>query len=151
MFETSREAGSAVVLARLTSLVDDLQTLDLTTLPGDVLVGVLRELEVQKRRLASVDHALIGEVDARGLAGEHACACTTVVLRHLLRVTPAEATGRVRAAVDLGPRRALTGAVLPPVFPTVAAAQAGRGDLAWPCPGDHHHRRRPTGRGAGRA
>jgi uncharacterized protein DUF222 len=85
---------------------------------------VLRDLEVQKRRLASVDHALIGEVDARGLAGEHACASTTVLLRHLLRVTPAEATGRVRAAVDLGPRRSLTGEPLPPVFPAVAAAQA---------------------------
>jgi hypothetical protein len=125
MFEASQEAGPAVVLARLTSLVDDLQTLDLTTLPGDVLLGVLRDLEVQKRRLASVDHALIGEVDARGLAGERACASTAVLLRHLLRVTPAEATGRVRAAADLGPRRALSGEVLPPVFPTVAAQAAG--------------------------
>jgi hypothetical protein len=124
MFETSQKDEPAVVLARLTDLVDDLQRLDLTTLPGDALLGVLRDLEAQKRRLASVDHALIGEVDSRGLAGERACASTAVLLRQLLRITPAEASGRVRAAADLGPRRALTGEPLPPVFPAVAAAQA---------------------------
>jgi hypothetical protein len=151
MFETSQGDGPAVVLARLGDLVDDLQNLDLTTLPGDALLGVLRDLETQKRRLASVDHALIGEVDSRGLAGEHACASTAVLLRHLLRITPAEATGRVRAAADLGPRRSLTGEVLPPVFPAVAAAQAAGVISGGSCPGHHRHRRRPAGICAGRA
>ncbi len=84
----------------------------------------MRDLEVQKRRLATVDHALIGEVDARGLAGERACRNTASLLGQVLRISPREAIDRVEAAADLGPRRALSGEVLPPVFPAVAAAQA---------------------------
>ena len=49
---------------------------------------------------------------------------TAALLRGLLRITPGEAAGRVRAAADLGPRRGLTGEVLAPVFGRVAAAQA---------------------------
>ncbi len=44
--------GAASVLARLSAVVDELQSLDLTTLPGDHVLDVLRDLEVQKRRLA---------------------------------------------------------------------------------------------------
>jgi hypothetical protein len=111
-------------VARLSTVVDELQGLDLTSLPGDDVLAVLRDLEVQKRRLATVDHALIAEIDSRGLAHEHACRNTAALLTQLVRVSPAEATGRVRAAADLGPRRGLTGQVLPPVFAGVAAAQA---------------------------
>ena len=56
------------VLERLAGLVDELQTLDLTTLPDDDLLSGLRELETQKRRLAAVDHRLIAEAGSRGLA-----------------------------------------------------------------------------------
>jgi hypothetical protein len=57
------------------------------------------------------------------LAHEHACRNTAALVTQLVRVSPSEATGRVRAAADLGPRRGLTGQVLPPVFAQVAAAQ----------------------------
>jgi uncharacterized protein DUF222 len=112
------------VVARLSAVVDELQSLDLTCLPGDDVLGVLRDLEVQKRRLATVDHALIAETDSRGLAHERACRSTAALLTQLVRVSPSEATARVRAAADLGPRRGLTGQALPPVFAQVAAAQA---------------------------
>ncbi len=46
------------------------------------------------------------------------------LLRGLLRLDPAEAAGRVRAAEAAGPRRTLTGEPLPAIFPAVAAAQA---------------------------
>ena len=85
---------------------------------------MLRDLEVQKRRLVPVDHALIAEVDAQGLAHEHACRSTANLLTQLLRISPAEAAARVRAAADLGPRRGLTGEALPPLFEQVVAAQA---------------------------
>ncbi len=124
MFDEPSEDGACSVVARFRAVVDELQSLDLTSLPGDEVLALLRDLEVQKWRLAPVDHALNAEIDSRGLAHEHACRNTATLLTQLLRVSPAEATGRVRAAADLGPRRGLTGQVLPPVFEQVAAAQA---------------------------
>jgi hypothetical protein len=67
---------------------------------------------------------LIAEIDSRGLAHERACRNTAALVTQLVRVSPAEATARVRAAADIGPRRGLSGQVLPPVFAQVAAAQA---------------------------
>jgi len=124
MFGSGGEAAGTQVLERLAGLVDELQTLDLTTLPDDDLLSGLRELETQKRRLAAVDHRLIAEAGSRGLAREHACKNTATLLGQLLRVSPVEASSRVRAAADLGPRRGLTGETLPPLFQIVAAAQA---------------------------
>ena len=48
---------------------------------------------------------------------------TPALLRAVLRLSPAEATARVRAAHGLGPRETVTGEVLPPVFAVLAAAQ----------------------------
>ncbi len=124
MFEITSEDSPSSVVARLSAVVDELQSLDLTTLPGDHVLDLLRDLEVQKRRLAPVDHALIAEIASRGLAHEHACRNTATLLTQLVRVSPSDATARVGAAADLGPRRGLTGQVLPPVFAPVAAAQA---------------------------
>ncbi len=124
MFDELESGGAASVVTRLSALVDELQHLDLTGLPGDEVIDLLRDLETQKRRLATVDHALISELGSRGLARERACASTTVLLRQVLRIGPGEAAARVKAAGELGPRRALTGEPLPPVFPAVAAAQA---------------------------
>jgi Domain of unknown function (DUF222) len=42
----------------------------------------------------------------------------------VLRLSPSEANARVQAARRLGPRETVTGEVLEPVFPAVAAAQA---------------------------
>jgi hypothetical protein len=47
-----------------------------------------------------------------------------VLLSQVLRLNPGQARDRVTAAAKLGPRRALTGEVLPPRFAQVAAAQA---------------------------
>ena len=121
---TSAANGPASALARLEQLIDELHSFDWTSIPGEQLLTVLRNLETQKRRLAPVDHALIAEVAAQGLAHEHACRNTANLLTQLLRVSPAEASARVHAAADLGPRRGLTGEVLPPLFEQVAAAQA---------------------------
>jgi Domain of unknown function (DUF222) len=64
------------------------------------------------------------EIGSRGLAREHACKDTATLLSQLLRVTPGEASARVRAAAGMGPRRGLSGEVLAPIFARVAAAQA---------------------------
>ncbi len=95
MFDDLDGGGTASVVTRLSALVDELQHLDLTGLPGEDVLDLLRDLETQKRRLATVDHALISEVDGRGLAREHACASTTVLLQQLVRISPGEAARRV--------------------------------------------------------
>ena len=85
---------------------------------------MLREQEADARRSAVTNHAVIAELEARGTAREHGCPSTATLLVQVLRINPSEATGRVRDAANLGPRRGLTGEVLPPIFAQVAAAQA---------------------------
>jgi Domain of unknown function (DUF222) len=110
-------------VAQLTRDVDELLAADLSRLDSDQLLALLTDLESQVRRLAVVDHALVAEVDARGLAHERGCRNTEALMRQVLRVGAGEARARVAAARDLGPRRGLTGDVLPPLFGQVAAAQ----------------------------
>jgi uncharacterized protein DUF222/HNH endonuclease len=90
---------------------------------ADVLAE-LRELEVLRRRLAVIDHALIGELDRRGLAGRLVMPSTSAVLQGLLRLSPHESKQRVQAARACGPRTTLTGQALPALLPQVAVAQA---------------------------
>ena len=111
-------------MKQLSDAVDALLAVDLSSAPRDELLELARGVEVQRRRLPVADYALIGELDARAVAGELACASTAALLMQLLRITPGEARARVRAAADLGARRTLTGDLLPPVLPAVAAAQA---------------------------
>jgi hypothetical protein len=126
MFELGGSPTTAIeaALGQLTAAVDLLAELDLTRLDRDELLALLRGLETQRRRLPVVDHALIGELDQRGVAGELAARDTKTLLRDVLRLSPRQAKARYEAAVDLGPRRGLTGDVLPPLLPAVAAAQA---------------------------
>jgi hypothetical protein len=90
---------------------------------ADVLAE-LRELEALRRRLAVADHALIAELDRRGLAGRLVMPSTSAVLQGLLRLSPHEAKQRVQAARACGPRTSLTGEALPALLPRLAAAQA---------------------------
>jgi len=66
MFES--EGSPAGVVAQLAAAVDALAELDLSRLDRDELLEVLRALETQRRRLPVVDHALIAELDQRGVA-----------------------------------------------------------------------------------
>ncbi len=86
-------------------------------------VAVLRRVEGLRRRLATVDHALINDVDAADVHSLGGPDVAALLVREL-RIAPGEARARVRAAADLGPRRMGSGAVVGPVFPTVAAAMA---------------------------
>lgn len=123
MFESLPD-GAADPVTMLADAVTVLQRLDLAALGNGQLLELLRQVETQKARLAAIDHALVAEVDQRGVAADHGCRDTAVLLRHTLRIDPGEAAGRVRAARALGPRRGLTGEPLAPVFPTLAAACA---------------------------
>jgi hypothetical protein len=61
---------------------------------------------------------------AGGVYAELGFRDTAGLVSSMLRINRTEARHRVTAAEDLGPRRGLTGELLPPVFPRLAAAQA---------------------------
>ena len=122
MFESDSRVDT--VLAQLASARQQLRDIDLAALGRDELLEMLTELEIDARQQAAVGHAVVAELDARGIAAELGCSSTAVMLSERLRIGRREATARVRLAVELGPRRALTGESLPPRFPRVAAAVA---------------------------
>jgi hypothetical protein len=88
------------------------------------LIDLLSGVERRVRRFATVDHAVIAETDARGVAYERGCSNTSAFVSRLLGVGVGQARLRVRAAEQLAPRRTLTGEVLPAEFRATAAAQA---------------------------
>jgi len=88
------------------------------------VLAELRELETLRRRLAVADHALIAEIDRRGLVGRLTLPPASALLQGVLRLSPYEAGKRVEAAKACGPRAASTGEPLPPLRPQLAAAQA---------------------------
>jgi hypothetical protein len=119
-----QQTNPLVALSRAHAAVEELQGLDLTGLDDEALLAYWRELERLRRRLPSLDHALVREGAGRGLVESLSVRSMPQLLRGLLRLDPGEASARVRAAEAAGPRRALTGQPLPAIFPAVAAAQA---------------------------
>lgn len=113
-----------VVLAAAGALVDQLQSVELTSCADSDLLDGMRELERLRRRIDSADYRLIDEVSRRGLPDQYGAKSTGRFLRHLLKVHPSDANARARAAEAAGPLRSPAGLPLAPVFEQVAAAQA---------------------------
>jgi hypothetical protein len=83
---------------------------------------ILERLEKVARRLPVPGHQLINQL--AGPAGpEELGGKLSHALADRLRITRADAARRVAEAADLGPRRAITGAPLPPLLTGTAAAQ----------------------------
>lgn len=120
------DAGSTLndALTDLSHVLDAAMSSGLATLGRDDLLAAWRDLERSRSRLAALEHRLVAEADTRSLGHELGAKTTPGLMRQLLRITAAEAGGRVRAAHDAGPRRTVTGEAVAPVFPRVAAAQA---------------------------
>ena len=109
-------------VAKLTAAVDALLAVRWASMTSADLIRVGTALERQRRRLAAVDHALIAELDAVGAGEERGCRDTAALLRLMWRLSPGEASARLRAARACGPRRALDGQPLEPLRPVLAAA-----------------------------
>ena len=124
MSDTLERADVAALPADAHRLLDALQALDLELATDGEVVSAVRSFEGLRRRLETVDHALIGAVEARGIPGTALARATGHWLRDTLHVDIHEANARVRAARAAGVRRTLTGEPLPPVHPVVAAGQA---------------------------
>ena len=112
--------GLATALDHLVKTVED-GGLDAHDQAG--LVSVLQGFERVRNRMALVDHTLIADGARRGLPVALAQPSMQRVLTALLRVSPAEASRRVRAAEAVGPRTSMLGERLGPVRPRLAAVQ----------------------------
>ena len=124
---TGADGGVVVVdgaLSAASGAVDALQGVDWSVLSDDEVVQVVSRVEVLRRRLPSLDHALVVELEVRSVAATHLLRGTAHLLAQQLHVDVPEARARVRAATELGPRTALGGQPLDPVHPATAAAQA---------------------------
>jgi hypothetical protein len=117
-------AALADVIGELSCYLDDVSAGLFGKLADADVLAELRELEVLRRRLAVVDHALIAELGRRALAGRLVLGSTSELLQAALRLSPHQANRRVRASELCGPRWSLTGEQLETLLPEVAAAQA---------------------------
>ena len=90
---------------------------------GERRVRFAQDWERLRNRLPLVDHALITGAVAHDLPGELAQSSMHRVLTQALRISPAEASRRVRAAEQVGVRVSMTGLPLEPRRPLLAAAQ----------------------------
>src|SRR4051794_21456631 len=109
------DAALDVVLAAFESGLDGVD--------DEALVGVMRRFERVRNRMALVDHELVGACERRDLPARHSEPNVARLMASVLRVSPAEANRRVRAAEACRPRMSLTGEPLAPVRPALAAAQ----------------------------
>jgi hypothetical protein len=116
------QAGSiSAELAAICAAVDAYRV-EAVRLSDADLLAELRERETVRRRLAAQDLALVSELDRRGLAARLGPASTRDLLMSLLRISSADARDRVAAAAALTERVQVSGAMLAPLLPRVAAA-----------------------------
>ncbi len=111
-----------VALAAVAAAVDGLLAADLS-LPGTAeLLDLLREVERQSRRLAAASVAVIGQIDARGVAAPEGCQSTAALVRQVIMIGNDESSRRTRLAAGICPSTGLSGAAVPARFPLVGAA-----------------------------
>jgi hypothetical protein len=95
----------------------------LDALDGAGLVGFLQGFEKVRNRMPLVDHRAITDVVARDLPAKLTQSTPSRMLATMLRLSPGEASRRVRAAAAVGERTSMLGQPLDPVRPHLAAAQ----------------------------
>ena len=126
-YATTLENAADQYATVLKHLVKVLTDPSLSTLDQDRFIGVMQNLEQTRNQIPLIDHALIGEAESRNLPEALTQPSMIRVLMSVLRLSPGEASRRVRAAAAVGERTSMLGQPLPPLRPHLAAAQqAGR-------------------------
>ncbi len=120
-----------VLLAGMEQALDGLAGVRWWRLPETDLLAVTQRVERVARRLQVPQIGAAAEIDARGLADQHAVRSTTALLSNLLTITPTEAAGRVAAAGAILPpdTTPTSGADHPAPVLAYTAAAVGRGEL----------------------
>ncbi|MGV0742179.1 DUF222 domain-containing protein [Mycolicibacterium sp. XJ870] len=127
MYVRNMQAGAGEAVAGLRAAFDAFASCDFASLSRDELLAVLDEYETLTCQMPAVWHRLLAQLQAGATAKELGAKSWNEVLRIRWRLSTAEAGRRLAEAGELGPRRALTGEVLPAVLPAVAAAQRAAG------------------------
>ena len=117
--EALREAVSALHAA-----FDVLAACDVDLLTRSDLVEPLDELETLWCQLPALRNRMLARLQGEATPQEMGAKSWKDVLAIRWRISTSEANRRLTEAALLAPRRALTGAALPPVLPATAAAQA---------------------------
>ena len=112
------------VLDRWEQAQADLAAVSFSAFTAPEVLAIHQRLEVGSRSRPAVEHRLIHELTSRSTPAELGAKSWPKVLAEALRISTPDAKQRVRHAELLGPRQALSGEVLPPVLPNLAAAQA---------------------------
>jgi hypothetical protein len=112
-------AAAAHFVAAFETMIE----LDVASVNPEQLALLLQTQERVRRRMVGWDHHLVAELSEQITTARIAARNPAEYLVATLRLSPSEARRRVSAAGDLGPRRALSGELLPPLFPQTAAAQ----------------------------
>ncbi|MVU76324.1 DUF222 domain-containing protein [Nocardia sp. ET3-3] len=122
--ETFESVTIAEAIAAMSKATDTLLGDCLDSLSDQDFVAAMQEWETAKRRMAAVDHLVVGQVKARNLpekAGWRA-QHTAKYLQQTLRLSNGEARARVGAAEWFGPRQE-AGQILEPELAWTAAVQ----------------------------
>ncbi|MDQ2838833.1 MAG: HNH endonuclease [Actinomycetota bacterium] len=112
-------AKVGVVLAAVSEVLE----CSLAGLSEAELLDVVRVMERARRKVEAFDHAAVAELEARNLPGRYVVRGSRQFLARLLKLSPGEASSRVRQAHELGPRVTLTGDRLEPLLPLTAEAR----------------------------
>ncbi|BBZ53970.1 HNH endonuclease signature motif containing protein [Mycolicibacterium phocaicum] len=110
--------------AALADALAAVNSLDYTGLPIEVLLELQSQRETLKCSAEAVDHQILAAAQTQATAKEIGAKDWPEVLHVRLRISREEARRRVRDTDNLGPRSAITGEPLGPVWELVAAALA---------------------------
>jgi hypothetical protein len=111
-------------LDRLDAALAEVTDTNWSGVDAAALSAAFQRLEAHARRRDAVEHHLVAEIDARGIAHEAACRTTAAYLRALCNITPGDAKRRTVAARNLAPGRTFTGTPTPPIYARTAAAES---------------------------
>jgi hypothetical protein len=125
--DTGDSTAVSTALTALSASLDDLIAVvdagGLSGLDDLELVRFLQGFEAVRNRMPVVDHRALREAEVRNLAESLCQGRLSRVLTQALRISPAEARRRVKAAEQLGGRTSMLGEAMPPQRPVLAAAQ----------------------------
>ena len=116
-------SSARAAVERLRAARDELTELSLDALSVPELLGLLGELETDRRRMPTAEHRVIQTLRSRCEPSGVGARTWTGALATALRISDEDARQRIKNAELLGPRQAITGEPLQPKLPSVAAAQ----------------------------
>ncbi len=114
--------GAVAALEVVTRAVDVLLAADFTAPATSDVLGLVRAIETQARRLHAASVAVVGQLTDRGLAAPAGASSTAALLRQLLPLSASDAYRRVRLAGATCRSTGVSGVVIEPALPLLAAA-----------------------------